>query len=237
MTSLDLLATVTVTGSTTVTANVNGTATVVNKLDHVTAVVGDVILVTKVGAQWFTVGKWGTAPAAVENEPAPEPKPTVTDGLRVVSPVETRSYRNSSWRTDNDIVYQGEYGGGGNHTGAVFYGTTPRSLTGATVTSATIKVKRISGGTYAPQATTMRLMTQATKPGGAPTLTSTTSGPSLAVGATTDSFAIPTSWAQAMVDGTAGGLAFFDSDGSPYVKFAGRGDWSPAFTLTINYTR
>ncbi|MEE3918179.1 hypothetical protein V2I01_04775 [Micromonospora sp. BRA006-A] len=40
-----------------------------------------------------------------------------------------------------------------------------------------------------------------------------------------------------MVDGTAGGLAVYDSSGSPYVRFAGRGSWSPAFTLAISWRR
>lgn len=225
-------------GSSTVTATVNGVDTLVQVARDLTVAAGDVLLVERVGAQWFAYARlFAAAPGAVENERPPEPKPTTTNGSLVVSPVETRSYRNGSWRMDTDDVYQGQYGGNGNHTGAVFYGTKPRSLEGTTVASATIKVKRISGGTYAAQPTAMWLMTQATRPGGAPTLTSTASGPSLAVGATTDAFAIPSAWAQAFVDGTAGGIAFFDADGSPYVKFAGRGTWSPAFTLTISWQR
>lgn len=234
-----LLATVTVTGTTTVTATVNGTSTVVNKLRDATVVVGDVVVVTKMGAQWFALGRvFSAAPTAPDNEAAPDPKPTITTGALVVSPVETRSYRPTwGWRTDNDDVYEGEYGSNGNHTGSIFYGTKPRSLAGATVTKTTVKVKRVSAGTYAAQPTILRLMTNATKPSGAPTLqASTTAGPSLAVGDST-TFTIPNSWAQAMVDGTAGGIAFFDSDGSPYVRFAGRGSWSAAFTLTITWQR
>jgi hypothetical protein len=83
----------------------------------------------------------------------------------------------------------------------------------------------------------MRLMTNATRPGGAPTLTSSTSGPSLRRGSTVGAFTIPDSWAQAMVDGTAGGLAFYEADGSPYVILAGRGDYGPAFTMTIRWSR
>lgn len=234
--NVNLFTTVAVTGTGTLTVIANGVSTVVKNALTVTAAVNDVVLVTKVGAQWVAISRVATGVAPVQIEAPPPPKPTTTAGSLVVSPIETRSYRNGDWRTDNDDVYQGQYGGGGNHTGAVFYGTKPRSLTGATVTSATIKVKRISGGIYAPQPTIMRLMTHTTRPGGAPTLGSTTAGPSVAVGESA-TFTIPDSWAQAMVDGTAGSFAFFDSDGSPYVKFAGRGTWSPAFTLTINWTR
>lgn len=221
----------------TVTATINGVVTTVQVARDLTVASGDVLVVDRIGAQWFALGRvFSAAPAVIEIEPAPPPKPAVVTGTLVVAPVETRSYRNSSWRTDNTEVYQGQYGGGGNHTGAVFYGTKPRSLAGTAVTAATIKVRRISGGTYAAQATTMRLVTQATRPAGGPTLGLTTSGPTLAVGSEA-TFTIPDSWAQAMVDGTAGGLAFYDADGSPYVKFAGRGTWSPAFTLTISWRR
>ncbi|MBQ1039284.1 hypothetical protein [Micromonospora sp. C81] len=199
---------------------------------------GDVLAVLRIGAQWVAVARMFTA--AITDPPpiiaAPNPTEVVRTGTLVVSPVDTGSYRASfGWRTDNTDVSQGD-DGRGNHTGAVFYGDAPRSLTGATVTGATVQVQRIQGGTFTAQATTMRLMTESTKPGGTPTLTSTTAGPSLAVDTETI-FTVPNSWAQAMVNGTAGGIAFFDSDGSPFVRFAGRGSWSPAFTLAITWQR
>lgn len=204
-----------------------------------TVAAGDPVILNKVGSVWYVIGRlYASAPIPPDESSAPPPpKPSTVTGTLVVSPVETRSYRSGGWRTDNDDVYQGQYGGNGNHTGCAFFGTKPQSLDGATVTSATIKVKRqAAGGITAAQSTTMRLVTQKTRPSGAPTLTSSTSGPSLKWGAST-TFTIPTAWAQAMVDGTAGGIAFFDSGGSPYVIFEGRGDWSSAFTLTINWSR
>lgn len=233
-----LLATATSASSgSTVTAIVNGTTTTVQVARDLTVTSGDVLVVQKIGAQWFALAKvFTTAPTAVDNDTAPDPKPIVTAGTLVIAPVETRSHRTAGWRFDTTDVYQGQYGGFGNHTGAVFYGNKPRSLAGATVTKATIHVQRAPAGTYAAQPTTLWLMTQATRPAGAPTLGASTAGPSLAVGGST-TFAIPTSWAQAMVDGTAGGLALYEADGSPYVRLAGRGSWSPAFTLTINWQR
>ncbi|SCF06670.1 hypothetical protein [Micromonospora mirobrigensis] len=228
---------------TTVTAIVNGITTTVQVARDLSVAAGDILLVERVGAQWFAYAAVFTVPAGPapvpvedENQTPPPPKPVITTGSLVVSPVETRSYRNGTWRTDNDDVYQGQYGGWGNHTGCVFYGTKPASLVGATVTSAVINVKRVSAGVYAAQPTTMRLVTEKTRPTGAPTLGSSTAGPSLAVGSSA-TFTIPTSWAQAMVNGTAGGLAFYDATGSPYVRFAGRGSWSPAFTMTIAWQR
>jgi hypothetical protein len=221
----------------TVTALVNGAVTTVSVARDLTVASGDVIIVTKVSAQWFALGRGYTAaPTSPINQPGPPAQPTGVTGALVVSPVETRSYRNGAWRFDNTTVYQGQYGGAGNHTGAVFYGSAPRSLSGATVLSAVVQVRRESGGAYAAQATTMRLMTNSTRPAGTVTLTSTTAGPSLAVGRSTV-FTIPTAWAQSIVDGTAGGLGFFDASGSPYVQFAGLGDWGPAFSLTINWQR
>lgn len=239
MTRDTLLATATAAKSgSTVTALIDGVVTTIQAVRDLTIASGDVLVVVKIGSQWFAVGRaYTAAPTPPINGSVPTPGGG-TSGITPFSPIETRSYRNGAWRTDNPNVYQGQYGGGGNHTGAVFYGDGPRSLAGATVLDASILVRRGAGGAYAAQATTMRLMTNATRPAGAPTLTSSTAGPNIAQGvALTDGFGVPAAWAQAIVDGTAGGLAFFDGDGSPYVIFDGRGTWGPAFTLNINWRR
>jgi hypothetical protein len=223
----------------TCTAVVNGISTSIQVARDLTVAAGDVLAVQRIGSQWFALGRAFTAaPADTQGPAGPDPKPVVRTGSTPFAPVETRSYRNGGWRTDNDFVYQGQWGGQGNHTGCAFYGNGPRSLAGATVTGARIVVhRRGSGGITAPQSTTMRLVTEKFRPGGAPTLGSTTGGPSLGWSGTNTGFAVPTSWAQAMVDGTAGGLGFFVSVGSPYVIFSGRSDYGPAFTLTINWSR
>jgi hypothetical protein len=223
----------------TVTAWINGAVVTIKVARDLTVAANDILLVDRTGMYWVAVQRLGTA--AVTPPPgqgqAPDPKPPVVTGSTPFGPVETRSYRNGGWRTDNDAVYQGQYGGGGNHTGCAFYGAGPRSLAGATVLGAWIQVRRKSGGGItAAQPTTLRLVTQTTRPGGAPTLGASTGGPSLAWGGVS-SFGIPASWAQAMVDGTAGGLAYFVSGGSPYVIFDGRGSYGPAFTLTISWSR
>jgi hypothetical protein len=220
--------------------SIGETAVNVQVARDLTIAVGDVCLVQRVGSAWFALQRFYTAASTSppNNTTPPPPKPAIVYGTLVCPPVETRSYRPGGWRTDNDDVYQGEYFGNGNHTGCAFYGTKPRSLEGATVTRATIRVWRPdAGGANAAQATTMRLVTQSKRPAGAPTLGASTSGPSLRRGQTTTAFVIPTSWAQAMVDGTAGGLGFFDSSGSPYVILAGRGRSASSFALTITWTR
>ena len=199
---------------------------------------GDPVSFVKNGYQWFVVQRYGVAAPAPtpDNPPPPPPKPVTVYGTKTFTPVETRSRQGSKWRTDNDDVYQGQYGNG-NHTGCAFYGNGPRSLNGATVLSASVKVRRRSaGGITAAQDTTLRLVTQKFRPSGAPTLGSTADGPNLRWGQST-TFSIPASWAQAMVDGTAGGLAIFESDGSPYVILDGRSHYSSSFSLTIKWRR
>lgn len=236
-----LLATaVTAKSGSTCTATFNGLTVTVQVSRDLTISVGDVLLVSKVGAQWFVVQRLYAAPVtgtdAPVNDMVPPVKPAVVRGTLVVAPVETRSYR-SAWRTDNSDVYQGQYGTGGNNTGVAFYGTQPRSLSGATVVDAKLSVRRLPGGAYSAQETTLRLVTESVRPGGAPTLTSSAAGPLLAVDSVTSDFDVSNSWVQSMVDGTAGGLAVFVSGGSPYVRLAGKASWSPAFTLTITYER
>jgi hypothetical protein len=225
----------------TCTANVQGIITTIEVARDLSVSLGDALVVVKIQgrSRWVAISRLGlAAPPAPDLPPIEVPPPAAPQrGKKVITPVETRSRQGSKWRTDNDDVYQGEFGNG-NHVGCVFYGNRVTSLSGATVTSAYIRVRRPDrGGANAAQSTTMRLMTNKTRPSGAVTLTSTTSGPSLRRGETDGSFNIPDSWAQALVDGTAGGIAFYDAGGSPYVIFSGRGDYSSAFTLTINWTR
>lgn len=223
----------------TVSADIDGTTTTIQVARDLTVASGDVLAVFRFGSQWFALARAFTAATTIplDNDPPPPPKPTVVTGTTTISPVETRSYRSSGWRTDTTDVYQGQYGGWGNHTGVAFYGSKARSLDGATVTGATVRIRRPNkGGAAAAQALTLHLVTQATRPGGAPTLGSSTSGPSLKWGET-ETFTLPDSWGQALVDGTAGGLAVYEADGSPYVILSGRSSWSPAFTITLNWTR
>lgn len=222
----------------TVTATVNGIDTQVQVARDLPVAAGDVLGVMKVRSQWFAIGRFFTvAPAPADVQAPPPPKPTVVTGKLVVTPVFTGSYRDGKWRTDTSDLVQGSYGGSGNSTGSAFYGSKPRSLSGATVTDCWINVRRGSGGAYSAQASTLRLTSQSTKPAGAPTLGSTNAGPSIPTNTTLSRFDIPTSWGQAIVDGTSGGISVFDSSGSPYVRFTGRSDYSAAFTLTLVWRR
>lgn len=237
---------------------VAGVTAAVRVVTGVTVAVGDTVLVVRHGSSRFLTGIIPAAPALPptapapdpdappppESDPSPPPKPTVTTGVLSCAPVQTATYRNGGWRTDGGSVtaydlYQGRYGGSsfGRMTGCAFYGTKPRSLKDATVTRAVIKVRRLSSGDFAARAPTLRLVTQATRPGGAPTLNESTAGPSLAVNATNSAFVIPNSWAQAIIAGTRGGIAIHVDADSPYIRTAGRASWSAAWTLTISWRR
>lgn len=168
----------------------------------------------------------------------------MTTGTLTCPPVATATFRDGKWRTDigstnSADTYQGRYSGSGfgRMTGCAFYGSKPRTIVGATVTKAVIRDRRLSGGDFAKRTATLRLVSQSTRPSGAPTLNESTNGPSLAVNTTNNAFAIPNAWAQAMVDGTRGGLAIHVNSDSPYIRFAGRGSWSAAWTLTISWRR
>lgn len=223
----------------TVLATINGHDVTVQVARDLSVSTGDPIMVNRVGAQWVAFSRLATG--AVSELPVnpvlPNPSPSIRSGTLVVAPVETRTYGPAGWREDTADLFQGEYGGQGPFTGAAFYGDLPTSLAGATVTGATLHVRRERGGQVAVLAPTLRLVTEDARPAGAPTLTSSATGPSLAPGQITQDFTITTSWAQGMVDGTAGGLAVNAASGTPYLRFAGRGAWSPAWTLTINWTR
>jgi hypothetical protein len=224
--------------SDTASISVNGETFTANVVKGLTLAVNDVVLVARVGSLWyvFAITKTTAPTPELTNPVIPTPKPTVKTGRLTVAPVETRTYRDGKWRTDTDDVLQGSYGGYGNSTGVAFYGSLPRTLAGKTVTAARIRVRRERAGDFAKQTSTLRLGTQRTRPAGNVTLGASTSGPRLAVGETNDSFAIPNSWAQAMVDGTAGSLAVFTSSGAPYMRFAGKSSYGPAWTMTIYWT-
>jgi len=240
-------------------ASVRSTITTARVVAGLTVATGDALLIARVGSVYYVQAVIQAGPAVPptlpepdENTPqapdtgdnAPDPKPAVTTGTLVCTPVATSTWRDGKWRTDigsstSADTLQGRYSGssfGRNH-GFAFYGSKPRSLAGATVTKATLKVRRLTAGDYAKRTPTLRLVTQATRPSGFPTLNESASGPALAVGSTTTSFAIPNSWAQAIVNGTRGGIAVSIGSDSPYIRLAGRAAWSAAWTLTLSWRR
>ena len=173
---------------------------------------------------WVNLWSGGTAPQA-------------TDTFDALS---SGSWRDTyGWRTDNDDVYQGEWGGYGNHKGLFYYdySTIQGVLAGRTIDSFRIYLHRISSGGYSSAQTVYAwLHNYASEPAGEPALAG---GPtnigSLAWG---DSkwLTLPNSWAEHLRDGNYRGIAFYHSSGSPYVIMDGRSANSSYGRLEITHS-
>jgi hypothetical protein len=238
---------------------VRGVAITVRAVSGLSGVsAGTQLLLQRFGSTWWAIAvvtsapssapTSSTPPAANTGDPPPAPKPMTRTGSLVVAPVATSTWRDSGWRTDigsstSADTYQGRYSGSsyGVSSGFAFYGSKPHTLSGSTCTAATVRLRRLSSGDYGLRAPTMRLVTQTTRPGSFPTLNESTTGPSLGVqgqvSPSETTFSLPTSWGQALIDGTRGGLAISISGDSPYIRLAGRGSWSAAWVLTIYWRR
>ena len=235
---------------------VGGISVTARVATSLTVAVGNIVLIVRLGSTYYVTNVVPAAPTSTPATPAqpdnaqpdpgdvaPTPKPVTTTGTLTCVPVATACYRDGSWRSDGDPtnsfdLYQGRYGGSsyGRNTGVAFYGSKPHTLNGATCTKATLRVQRLSAGDFAARAATLRLVSQTTRPSGAPTLNESTGGPSLTIGSST-TFTLPTSWGQALVDGSRGGIGINVGADSPYIHLAGRGSWSAAMTLTISWRR
>ncbi|MFJ4551102.1 hypothetical protein ACIP4X_18055 [Streptomyces sp. NPDC088817] len=242
-------------------ADVAGIRVTVRVPPHLTIAAQQNILILRRGSAYWAIAVLPAAPAVPppppppddsppvdRGDPAPAPKPVVTTGTLVCPPVATSTWRDGKWRTDigsstSTDTYQGRYSGSGfgRNSGFAFYGSKPRSLAGATVTKATVKLRRLTSGDYARRTPTLRLVTQPTRPGSFPTVNETTAGPALGaqgqVSPWETTFELPTSWGQSMVNGSRGGLCITVASDDPYIRLAGRDSWSAAWTLTLYWRR
>jgi hypothetical protein len=228
-----------VTAGKTVTVRIAGTDVVCLAARDLTTAAGDIVVGLRQPGQVVILARlFASAPSAPdESTGIPTPEPSTRSGTLTVKPKETRSYRSGGWRNDMDDLFQSVWGGDV-YTGCAFYGTSPRSLAGSTVTGIRLKLKRLRGGDSSPRTPTLWKVTQSSRPAGAPTRTgSSTDGPLLSVNETND-FALPVAWGQALVDGTIGGLAIYvPTDSDPHVKLAGRGSWAYSMIINIDWTR
>lgn len=242
------------------TCMVAGIPVAVRTVSGLTVAVGDSLLIMRHGSQRFAIQKL-LAPPPVPPPPPPPPvynapalptppvqDPTVsakavtTTGTLVIPAVQTGTFRAGVWRTDlgpvnaTDTIEGSGYSMSGVNTGVAFYGTKAQSLTGATVTQATVRVTRLEQG-FDSDIATFRLVSQTLRPAGAPTLNETLTAPSIEVD-DTKTVTLPAAWGQAIVDGTRGGIAV-DNGGTnyPYMTFAGIGTSSAAWTLTLYWRR
>jgi hypothetical protein len=163
-------------------------------------------------------------------------------GKTAVRAASSDTYRATfGWRSqDSDPttrVYQGVAPGAesaGENFGCWFYGTLP--ISGVTVSTATVRVSRLDeGGLVAGVPVRARLHTHLTRPAGAPNLTL---GPALLgelARGQTETFTLPAGWGQALVDGTARGLALDGAD-SEYLIATSVGEDAASGRLTITHS-
>lgn len=202
--------------------------------------VKDPVMVGKVGNQYYVFQRYFTAVGNVEVGTVDEPPsgPCSINGTTTFLPKRTATYRGGRWRTDTDDVYQGQTGSQGNQTGCAFYGTQMKTLAGVTVLSAFLKAERLAAGkTHSAQTTTLRHVVENAKPSGAPTVGGSYDGPDLSVGSARTRIVLDTTLVAAMIAGTYGGLAIFDSGGSPYVRLAGKSHYAASFAITVEWQR
>jgi hypothetical protein len=202
--------------------------------------VGDTCLVLRRESSGWVLGALGTAPPAAPPPTTNVPPPVADDptaakprtGSDVFVPTSSGTYRDGAWLPDTVDVYQGDASGRGLNYGAAYYGAGPNGIRGATVTRARLRIRRQVGGSSFPQAPTLRLLTGTVRPAGAPVSSSSTPGPALAAGEET-TYDLPTSWGQALVDGTAGGIGtWVDPDPNPYIRTDG-----PTLAVLLDWTR
>lgn len=229
-------AVVTAVGTQAVTLNVDGASLTLPALTTPSGyAIGDSVLVARDGASGgWVLGKIGstvTAPAA----PVTPTQPSVSLRERTVLPYFTGTYRGGKWRDTSDL-YQGDYGGFGLNTGAAYYGTQIYALGAVTASphSAYLTYRRQSGGTYAAQIPTMRLLAAGTKPAGAPVLGTSSAGTAVAVG-NVATWELPGAWVTALLNGTAGGIAINSASSTPYIVLDGLADYAAAMALTFSY--
>lgn len=163
-----------------------------------------------------------------------------TSGSNSFNPVAIKSWRSGTgWSRDE--AYQGVFSSQfGTWRGCYFYGSAIRStLSGVTVTSATIRLSRAnSGGIVAGVPVTLARHTHQTQPAVGPIEVPGRTVVGSVARNTVETVSIPRSWAQTLVDGTGGtrGLMHTDDSFSNYAIFNALAADAQSGRLTINWT-
>ena len=195
----------------------NGIGYEVPYLSTYTPQVNDVVAMDWQSTKGFVTGERGTTVGSDPGYQQPVPG-APSSGVNTFAAVDAGSYR-GGWRTDNDTIVQGDWGGWGQNAGAWFYGgAINQALNGATVDSAAIYIPRLRGGVTAGQSLHLYHTNNNFRPAGD---TARIDGPHDATSPPTNStawVAISTTLAQNLINGNGGvGIA-----GDPYIVLAGR---------------
>jgi hypothetical protein len=225
----------------TITVDVGGQLVTVQVARNITSLAaGDLVSLVRHGSTWYATAQLGTAAVDLltySTDAAPSVRPDYVTGQYVLRPTDTGTYRATvGWRDDTTDLYQGQQSGTGRLTGAAFFGSAPTALQGATVTQAVLKLKRLPAGPWVAAAATVKAVTEADRPAGAPTLTGSLAAPALVPDQEAD-LDIGTTWGQGLVDGTYGGLAIDVAADTPYLRLAGRDSWAAGMAVVIDWRR
>jgi phage minor structural protein len=152
---------------------------------------------------------------------ATPPAPTVQTYTTTWTSNGSASWRPSGWRTDNNYVYQGDYGFG-NHKGLWFFddANMRTTLTGATIKSVRLYATRnSSGGSSSSLQVSIRTHNYDTQPSGEPAVGSIYNYAGFKWGEG-KWVTVSNTIGDMLRDNTAKGISIHEVDGSPYMIFA-----------------
>ncbi|MBS7531378.1 phage tail protein [Hazenella sp. IB182353] len=160
-----------------------------------------------------------TSPPDAPPPTPPTPKPTTY--AYTWNATSTKSWRTTyGWRTDNHYIYQGQYGGWGNHKGLAFfnYADIQSKLEGKTIKSVSLYLSRRSGGANAAQSVHVYTHSLTSASGTPEGEIAKINAGSIAVGRSAR-LTLPKTTGDKFKDGSAKGILLYASSGSPYAIF------------------
>jgi phage minor structural protein len=152
---------------------------------------------------------------------ATPPAPTVQTYTTTWTSNGSASWRPSGWRTDNNYVYQGDYGFG-NHKGLWFFDDANMRTTLSTSTIKSVRLyitRNSSGGSSSSQQVSIRTHNYDTQPTGEPAVGSIYNYAGFQWGEG-KWVTVSNTIGEMLRDNTAKGISIHEVDGSPYMIFA-----------------
>lgn len=193
---------------------------------------GDVAVIGLAGGRPIVLARLSTG-TSPPSPPSPPSQPS--SGTSYFVATESRTYRGSAWRTDSTTVSQGTNPAATTDTGAWFYGTGPRAaLTGATITSCRVRVRRRAGGTAGDQTLHVYRTANNGRPAGVDV--TRTAGPvDFAIAVSQAGWVdLSAAWGTALVSSAGGGIGIA---GNPFVVIEGLDTDPRSGQLEIGWTR
>jgi hypothetical protein len=180
------------------------------------------------------VASGGAGPAPIVPPPQPDTGPQT--GTATFTPTGAATYRSGTRRTDTSDLYQGDWTGRGNNTGAWVYGGAPKAtLAGKKIAAARMWMRRGAGGSGAAVSPVLGTIAETALPGGTPAVTGAANLSAIGIGqgAWLD---ITAARADALVNGAAGGLAIASSGTAQYLSIDGPPSDGQSGTIQIDWT-